>query len=265
MSFYEVRGRSNYFIEFGEGRPIVLLHGISNSGRAWGPQIPPLVAAGYRVIVPDHAGHGASARLAAPFGIADIADDLESLLAQLSIETLDVVGLSLGGTIALELALRHPTRIRRLAVANSFDTTATPAFRSMAEGWATVFDRPHGPIERLEQSWPSLVSETFQSTPDGLRTYQVWHGVAAMADGHSLAHVARGMCAFDVTGRIADLAMPTLFISGSLDEMSPPALSARMAKQASQGRHKMIEGAGHISNADSADEFNARLLDFLQE
>lgn len=52
MSFYDAGGRSNYFVEFGEGRPILLLHGISNSGRAWGPQIPALVEAGYRVIAP---------------------------------------------------------------------------------------------------------------------------------------------------------------------------------------------------------------------
>ncbi|BDV40232.1 hypothetical protein DSM21852_34850 [Methylocystis bryophila] len=65
MSYYDAAGRSNYFVEFGEGRPILLLHGISNSGRAWGLQIPALVEAGYRVIAPDHSGHGASGRLEA--------------------------------------------------------------------------------------------------------------------------------------------------------------------------------------------------------
>ncbi|MBL3595070.1 alpha/beta fold hydrolase [Rhodovulum sulfidophilum] len=263
MACYEVKGRRNYYMEFGQGRPILLLHGISNSGRAWGPQIPALVAAGYRVIVPDHAGHGASDPLTAPFGVADIADDTEQLLARLGIETLDVVGLSLGGMVALELAVRRPTGIGRLVVANSFDNTATPEFRAMSEGWASVFEQPHGPVTRLEQNWLVSVSETFRNTPEGMRTYQVWHGIAATSHGPSLAHVARGIADFDISGRLAELAMPTLFIAGELDRMSPPDLSRRMAEKTPQAKLCVIEGAAHISNADSPDDFTARLLRFL--
>lgn len=167
--------------------------------------------------------------------------------------------------IALELALRDPERIGRLVVANSFDKTSTPVFHALAEGWATIFERPGGPVQRLEQSWPSLVSPAFQTTPEGLRTYQVWHGIAATADGASLAHVARGIGAFDVTERIASLAMPTLFMAGNLDGMSPPETSHRMAERAPQGRYAEIDGAAHISNVDSADRFSARLLEFLGE
>ncbi|MGE4373293.1 MAG: alpha/beta fold hydrolase [Xanthobacter sp.] len=107
-----------------------------------GAQIPALVAAGYRVIVPDHAGHGASAYLTCPLGVAAIADDTEYLLAHLALECLDIVGLSLGGMVAMELALRHPAKIQRLVVANNFDNTATPEFRVMAEGWTSVLNNP---------------------------------------------------------------------------------------------------------------------------
>lgn len=233
----------------------MLLHGISNSGRAWGPQLPALAQSGYRVIAPDLAGHGASARLDAPLGVDHLADDVELLLSQLGIETADLVGLSLGGMIAIELALRRPDRIGRLVVANSFEKTTTPAFRAALEGWAAIFERPHGPVERLERNWPALVSPAFQKTAEGLRTYQVWHGVAATADGASLAHVARGIGAFGVSERIASLAPPTLFIAGSLDRMSPPEASRRMAERARRGRFDRIDGAAHISNVDSAQAF----------
>jgi CP family cyanate transporter-like MFS transporter len=242
MAFYTVAGRSNYVVEFGSGRPVLLLHGISNSGRAWAPQIPALVAAGYRVIVPDHAGHGASGPVDRPFGVGDLADDIEVLLAGLGIDRLDVVGLSLGGMVALELALRHPAMIGRMVVANSFPATTDPAFAAMAQGWATVFEQPHGPVLRLESSWPSLVAPDFQGTAEGMRTYQVWHGIAATADGASLAQVARGVVGFDVTHRLADLACPTLFLSGSLDRMSPPGISRAMAGQAPHGAFALIEG-----------------------
>lgn len=263
MAFYTVQDRTNYYIDIGEGRPVLLLHGISNSGRAWGPQLPALVAAGYRVIVPDHAGHGASGRVSTPFGVSDIADDTAALMAQLGIEQLDCVGLSLGGMVALELALRHPDHIGRLIVANSFERTATPAFVAMAEGWATVFEQPHGPVLRLEQNWPALVSPDFQVTAEGLRTWQVWHGIAASAHGPSLAQVARGITDFDCADRIADLAMPVLFVAGELDRMSPPDVSRTMAERARNGQYQMIDGAAHISNVDNADAFTRIMLDFL--
>jgi 3-oxoadipate enol-lactonase len=264
MAFYTVAGRSNYVMEFGSGRPVLLLHGISNSGRAWGPQIPALVEAGYRVIVPDHAGHGASGPVHAPFGVGDLADDIEALLAAWRIDHLDVVGLSLGGMVALELALRHPGMIGCMVVANSFAATTSPAFAAMAEGWARIFEQPHGPVRRLEANWPSLVAPDFQGTAEGMRTYQVWHGLAATADGASLAQVARGSTGFDVTHRLADLACPTLFLSGSLDRMSPPEISRAMAEQAPHGAFALIEGAAHISNVDRAGAFTRAMLDRLR-
>ena len=263
MAFYQAGPRENYFMVFGEGRPLLLLHGISNSGRAWSPQIPVLVDAGYRVIVPDHAGHGASGTLSGPVGVIELADDAEHLLQHLGIGDLDVVGLSLGGMVALELALRHPARIGRLVIANSFDKTATTEFRAMAEGWAQTFEQPHGPVTRLEQTWPSLVSPAFRASAQGMQTYQMWHGIAATTDGPSLAHVARALGTFDVTGRIGSLPMPCLFIAGELDAMSAPQTSERMASIVPHGHYACIEGAAHLSNADSAPRFNQQLLTFL--
>ena len=233
MAFYDTARRTSYFIEFGAGRPIVLLHGISNSGRAWGPQIAPLVEAGDR----------ARSCRAWRVGQADGAHRRRRARGRYR-STAHSSGYRacrsgwppLVGMIALELALRDPERIGQLVVANSFDKTSTPVFHALAEGWATIFERPGGPVQRLEQSWPSLVCPAFQSTPEGLRTYQVWHGIAATADGASLAHVARGIGAFDVTERTASLAMPTLFMAGNLDGMSPPETSHRMAERAPQGR-----------------------------
>jgi 3-oxoadipate enol-lactonase len=223
-----------------------------------------LVAAGFRVIVPDHAGHGASARLSEPFSVADLANDVELMLAHLEIAEFDLVGLSLGGMVALELALRHPERIGRLVVANSFMKTNTDGFRSIAEGWAIVFEQPHGAVTRLEQNWPGLVSQAFRDSPDGIRTYQIWHGIAATTDGASLANIARGIVDFDVSERLGALTMPSLFIAGELDGMSVPDISRRMAELAPEGRYELIGGAGHISNVDSAEEFSRHLIAFLQ-
>ncbi|MCJ2185290.1 alpha/beta fold hydrolase [Novosphingobium beihaiensis] len=263
MGTYMAGSRRNYAIEFGEGRPLLLLHGISNTGRAWAPQVPALAGAGYRVIVPDHAGHGASAPVTTPFGVSELADDIEIMLAAMDIANCDIVGLSLGGMVALELALRRPERVGRMIVANSFDCTATPTFAGLAESWARTFEQPQGPLRRFEANWPSLVSPAFQTTAEGLRTYQVWHALAAVADGPSLANVSRGITTFDVSQRIAELAMPTLFIAGGLDGMSPPDLGRALAERAPQGEFSLIGEAAHISNVDTADAFTRRVLEFL--
>jgi 3-oxoadipate enol-lactonase len=174
MAFYETHGRTNYFLTFGQGRPILLLHGISNSG-AHGAADPGPGRGGISRHCPGPCRPWCIRRLR-PLGVADIADDTERLLATLGIDRLDVVGLSLGGMVALELALRHPGRIGRLVVANSFFQTTSPAFQAMAEDWANIFESPHGPVSRFEQSWPALVSPAFQNSPEGIRTYQAWHG-----------------------------------------------------------------------------------------
>ncbi|OJY63338.1 MULTISPECIES: alpha/beta fold hydrolase [unclassified Rhizobium] len=263
MAYYYNDERRNYFIEFGSGRPVVLLHGISNSGRAWAPQIGPLVEAGFRVVIPDHAGHGASAKIGHPISVTDLALDVQTLLDHLKLDEVDIVGLSLGGMVALEAALTMPHRVRRLVVANSFDTTATDAFRDMAQGWAATFRSEDGPARRLEGIWPMNVNEAFRASEEGMRTYQVWHGIAATGDGHSIACVAEGIVGFDVRERLSLLAMPTLFIAGAEDRMSPPARSRRMADAVPSSRYIEIAGAAHISNVDSTADFNAAVISFL--
>lgn len=96
-----------------------------------------------------------------------------------------------------------------------------------------------------------------------MRTWQVWHGIAAAADGPSLAQVARGITTFDVSERLAELAMPALFVAGELDLMSPPDASRTMAETAPQGAFRPIQGAAHISNVDAEEAFTEHLLTFL--
>lgn len=263
MAYYENDGRRNYFIEFGSGRAVVLLHGISNSGRAWGPQITPLVDAGFRVIVPDHAGHGASGPVNHPFGVADIAVDVAALLGQLGIENADIVGLSLGGMVALQIAFDKPELVGKLVIASGFDTTATDEFRSMAEDWASIFRSEDGPVTRLERSWPMLVNEPFQSSCEGRRTYQIWHGIAATVHGPSLAYISEGIIGFDVARSLPSLQRPVLFIAGENDRMSAPAVSQRMADAVPHAQYIELAGASHISNVDSPESFNQALITFL--
>jgi 3-oxoadipate enol-lactonase len=135
----------------------------------------------------------------------------------------------------------------------------------MAQSWAAAFRAEDGPVARLEATWPLNVNESFRSSEEGLRTYQVWHGVAATADGESLAHVAEGIVHFDVGDKLGSLTTSTLFISGGGDLMSPPAISRKMADAVPRAQYVEIEGAAHISNVDSPQQFNAAVVPFLKQ
>jgi pimeloyl-ACP methyl ester carboxylesterase len=102
-----------YYALYGEGEPVLLIHGGLGNADVWGYQVPAL-AAGHKVIVADSRGHGRSTRSAKPFGYQLMADDYLALLDHLGIDRTALVGWSDGGIIGLDIAIRHPERLSRL-------------------------------------------------------------------------------------------------------------------------------------------------------
>src|SRR5262245_9393909 len=102
----------------GAGEPLLLLHAFPLSGAMWQPQIDAL-ASGNRLIVPDLPGFGATAIPDAPYTLDDLADSLAALLDGLGLEQVTLVGLSMGGYIALAMLRRHPQRIKALVLADT--------------------------------------------------------------------------------------------------------------------------------------------------
>src|SRR3954447_11481690 len=114
MSYIETNGLSLYYEEHGEGEPLVLLHGGLSSTEPFAAVVPAL-AATRRVIAVDLQGHGRTADVDRPFSIESMADDVAGLIEHLG-GGADVLGYSLGGQVALGLAIRHPERVRNLAL-----------------------------------------------------------------------------------------------------------------------------------------------------
>ena len=102
-----------------EGPPLVLLHGLGSSSQDWMWQRDDLAAAGVRMVMVDARGHGRSEKPYGPYQIEDMADDVVAALDELGIEQVDVCGLSLGGALALTMALNHPERVKRLVIVNA--------------------------------------------------------------------------------------------------------------------------------------------------
>ena len=143
--YAEVNGLRMYYEVHGEGRPLVLLHGAYMTVDAMGSILPSL-AESRRVIVPEMQGHGRTADIERHITYESMADDVATLLGHLGIEEADVFGFSMGGGVALQLAIRHPGLVRRLVVASASYTS-------------------EGAHPEMLEMIPSLTPEAFAGTP----------------------------------------------------------------------------------------------------
>src|SRR6202162_3100683 len=116
--YAEVNGINLYYETHGTGRPMILLHGGLGSGEMFGPVLS-LLAEHHQVIAPDLQGHGRTADIDRPLDIRLMADDIAALIDHLGLEKPDVVGYSLGGGGALQVAVKYPAKVRRLVVVSA--------------------------------------------------------------------------------------------------------------------------------------------------
>jgi pimeloyl-ACP methyl ester carboxylesterase len=140
-----VNGLEMYFEIHGEGPPLVLLHGAFGGIFAWGPILEEL-ATTHRVIAVELQGHGHTADIDRPLSFAQLADDGVALMAHLGFEAADIVGYSMGANTALQIAMRHPERVRKLI-------TISPNYRS------------DGEYEAVREGISALTPEFLAGTP----------------------------------------------------------------------------------------------------
>ncbi|MEU6161769.1 alpha/beta hydrolase [Streptomyces sp. NPDC047130] len=245
----------------GDGVPVLLVHGHPFDRGMWRPQAEALVAAGYRVILPDLRGYGAAP--VAPGGTAwsDYAEDLAALLRHLEVPRAVVVGLSMGGQIAMEFHRLHPARTAGLVLADTSPVAETEegrrvrnalADRLLAEGMdgyaAEVLDRMITPRHVTEL--PEVAAQV---------TAMMRATVPAGAAAALRARAERP----DYRASLADARVPVLLVVGAEDTYTPVAEA--------EVTHRLIDGsvltvvpdAGHLPNLERPERFNAALLAFL--
>jgi 3-oxoadipate enol-lactonase len=254
--------RLNYE-DVGSGLPILLIHGFTNNGMSWAPQLAALVHSGHRVILPDLYGHGASSPAAEICTVPDLACDMLKLLDHLGVGSIIVCGLSLGGMVALQMAVDQPNRISGIIVANSQSWFTGPEASAMVDAWIDLLLQSDGPLKRLRFTWPMLVNDEFRESAQGRASFDAWARVLSTVQGFSLCQVARGMTQFDLRGRLMAVCVPTLVISGEHDRLFNSEQSREISGGIKGSCCSIILGAGHLSNLDSPDQFNRVLLDFL--
>ncbi|MBW3628743.1 MAG: alpha/beta fold hydrolase [Gemmatimonadetes bacterium] len=254
-----VRGVELHYDDSGDGEPLLLVHGFPLSRRMWDDVVPRLDGR-WRAIAPDLRGHGESA-VSESTSMRLYAGDLAALLDELGEKRpVVIVGMSMGGYIALEFYRRHPKRVRALVLADTRATRDTPQAARVREETAAEVLRDgsqvvaEGMVERLFA--PSASPELREQ----------WKGIMAATPPAGAAAALRAMAARPDSRRLLKrLAVPVLAIVGAEDVITPASDARAIAEAAPDGRVRVISRAGHMSPVEQPAEFAAILRDFLSD
>ena len=250
------------------GPPIVLLHGGAVDHRMWAAQLGTFP--GRRVLVPDARGHGWSR---SPDTGYRFCDDVVALLDALGIAEAVLVGLSMGGGTAVDVALEYPDRVTGIVVSGT--GTSEPDFRDPwvldllatwqrtqeagdAEGWIEAFMRfVPGPRRRLDDVDAEVAGQVEQMVRDTLAHHLVLDESGMPVPPAPPTPVA------DTWARLPEIGVPVLAVVGGLDGDDHQRMGRTLAESVQHGRLVTIDGTAHYPNVERPDAFNAAVAEHL--
>ena len=262
MPKVKINGIELHYVEAGRGDPLLMIMGFGGDHLAWAFQVPAL-SASHRVLTFDNRGAGQSSVPDEPYSTRMMAQDAVGLLDALGVERAHVLGVSMGGMIAQEVALQHPGRVRSLQLHCTYarpdrymlallDAWRTVRAKATTEEWLrTVALWLFSPRTYAER--PEFVEMVIQT---GLANPHPFTLTGFLRQGDAV----RGHDALD---RLPGLTCPTLVSVAEDDILVPPRFAREVAAAAPRAELRVIEAAGHAYFWERADLFNTMCLDFL--
>ena len=245
MPSVDAGGTELYYERAGSGEPMLLIQGMSATHRAWGRPFLEELRRDFDVVVFDNRGMGLSGRAELPFTIADLADDALGVLDGLGIERAHVVGISMGGMIAQELALAHPERIRTLTIGASY--CGGPQGRLMAREDVELLGTAiaSGDREAVHRAmWEINLSPTFREDDSRFEAFREMAD-ALPAPAPVILEQMRATGAHDTSDRLGGIETPTLVVHGTADRLLDLCNGREIAALLSV-EPVLMEGVGHL-------------------
>lgn len=242
-----------FYVDEGQGIPLVLIHGFPLDHSMWNLQVEGLKSS-YRIIALDLPGFGASTPHSGQMSIIGFADRLMEFLDALNLPQVTLCGLSMGGSIALQFALRHPERLSKLILCDCRAATDTPEAQRMRHELAERVLR-EGP-ECVAQAMPARLfsPHTIESQPEIVQSVQ---NVIRANPRESIAGGSRALAdREDVFSRLSMIKVSTLLIVGVDDVISTVSEMRSMANQIPNSQLVEIEQAGHMAPLENAQAVN---------
>jgi pimeloyl-ACP methyl ester carboxylesterase len=262
MAVVEANGIELFYREDGAGVPALFVQGLGVDHRGWAGTTRPL-SSSMRCISFDNRDVGRSASVEAAYDVVDMARDAVGLLDALGIEHADVVGQSMGGVIAQEIAIRWPERVRRLVLVSTY-TSGDPRGTAIFEGQA-LLRRTLSREDYCRATFWSVYSHQDYRREDGFVETMI-----ARTAGNDLwqpqdayeRHV-RAVTSANTEGRLGKIAAPTLILAGAEDILTPMRFTDTLAAGIPDSRVQVVEGAGHGMIWSHADVVVDAIASFL--
>jgi len=240
------------------GLPVVLLHAFPMSSAMWEPQLGALK--NFRVILPDLRGFGASP-FSSPWFIEHAVDDLFDSLSSISVEKAVLVGLSMGGYVALRAVEKNPSRVKALVLCDT-RAEADANENKIKRAAAVDFVRARGVAAFLDPFLADALSS--KTKTDKPKVVDFLKGVAGKSSPEAvMAALAALASRGDMTAALPGIKAPTAVLVGSQDKITPLPLSELIRSRVPGAELHLIPDAGHFSNAENPEAFNDRLVSFL--
>ena len=246
MPTLNVDGRDLYYEPRGDGDPLLLIQGLSGNHLAWGDRFLRALAPHRLVITYDHRGIGHSQGGDEPFTIADLAADAAGLLTALGIERADVMGISMGGMVAQELALARPEVVRTLTLGCTYAGGEGSALTDQVVIERLVTSVLSGDRElALRTGWEANTSAAFAALPGN---FDEFRAMATQLPAPATVLMAQMQAAMghNASERLQALTMPVLVIHGDEDQILDVANGRQIAGLIDGARLEVFEGTGHL-------------------
>jgi pimeloyl-ACP methyl ester carboxylesterase len=259
MTTANLNGISCHYQSSGSGQPLLFIHGLGSCADDWELQVHAFAGA-YRVIVPDLRGHGRSEQPAGPYSIGLFARDMGSLLEQLDCGPVHVVGLSLGGAIAFQLALDYPQLIRTVTIVNSGPELI---LRTLAQKFAIAQRLVLIRLLGLPR-FGSILARRLFPDPTQAEQREIFSRRFRANRMRPYLDSLRALVGWSVTARLQELQAPVLVVSADQD-YSPIATKEAYVKLLPNARLEVIANSRHATPSDQPKAFNDALARFLAE
>ena len=258
-------GQEIYYEVHGEGQPLFLVMGIGYDSTLWTLAQVPALSQKFQVVIFDNRDAGRSSQATSAYTIADMADDTAGLMNALDIKKAHVCGLSMGGMITMELALRHPGRVDRMILTGTPGAPARAAFHPiMTWNWVKANDKT-GEIFACQQfTW--LFSSAFLRNRTAVQqTVAMLSSNPNPVGAQAYHRQAQAVLRFDALDRLAAVRAPTLCIVGEQDVLTPVHECREVADKIPGAEFEVIKGEGssHVVPIERPADFNGLVTKFL--
>ncbi len=262
-----IDGRTIAYDEVSPPQPkgtVLLLSGADSNRLIWHKQLD-VFGRAFRTIAVDYRDTGDSDPVSEPYTIADLADDAAFVLDALGVQRAHVVGVSLGGYVGLQMALRHPERVEKLVLVTTSATYIPPGPEMMAQMRQLQQDQRLEVGERMQRVLALVTAPGYFANHP-----QDWDRIAQWARYRPQRQEAafRQMQAslpYDVSGQLDHIQVPTLVVQGELDPRVAPENGRFLAEHITEARLLLYPNTGHLVIIERAEEFNRDVLAFLEE